>query len=85
MTYIHLPPASKIVWDQAPQWGEKGKNRGETSKTKTGEQNKPSGGIGRGKGQQGLPHSYPFPDYLSARFATLLRYLRPKYLNLPFF
>ena len=65
--------------------GERGKNRGETSKTKTGEQSKPSGGIGRGKGQQSLPHSYAFPDYHSARFATLRCYLRPKYLNLPFF
>ena len=53
MRYIHLPPASKIAWDQAPQWGGGGNNRGETAKTKTktGEQSKPSGGIGRGKGQ----------------------------------
>lgn len=69
--YIHLPPASKIAWDQAPQWGGEGKNRGETVKTKTGEQSKPSGGIGRGKGQQSLLNSFPSPDYRSSRFATL--------------
>ena len=55
MRYIHLPPASKIAWDQAPQWRTKGKNRGETAKTKTGEQSKPTGGIGRGKATKPPP------------------------------
>jgi len=49
--HIHLPPASKIAWDQAPQWEEKGKNCGETVKPEKGERSKPSGGLGRGKGR----------------------------------
>ena len=75
MRYIHLPPASKIAWDQAPQWRRKGKNHGETAKTKTGERSKPSGGLGRGKDikAQGKVKFSPAltPPQTTARLALL--------------
>ena len=48
-----------IAWDQALQWGEKGKKRGRIEKISASEAS-PAVQLGRGKG-----HPFPSPDYLS--------------------
>ena len=55
-----------IAWDQALQWGEKGKKRGQTGKISASDAS-PAVQLGRGKG-----HPFPSPDYLSGSLRSLI-------------
>ena len=71
---------SRLAWDQAPQWGEKGqKGRGQIGKISASEASRAVSWWG-GKGD----HPFPSPDYLSVRFARRFCFFRHRRLFLLF-
>lgn len=73
MRYIHLPPASKIAWDQAPPWGKKAKIVVKQEKQKLVSKASQVVESGREKGNKASPTLTP--PQTTARLASLPYYV----------